>query len=111
MQGLGKTGGADNTGNIVWQIDNADIDEFYAGGTNAAHIAEGNITTVISNSRVDLFCGGPKFGDMNTGKTVVTNATNCTFRTFFGAGYGGNSYNRRYPKNKSSETGNINWDT
>ena len=111
MQGLGKTGGADNTGNIVWQIDNADIDEFYAGGTNAAHIAEGNITTVISNSRVDLFCGGPKFGDMNTGKTVVTNATNCTFRTFFGAGYGGNSYNRRYPKNKSSVTGNINWDT
>ena len=111
MQGLGKTGGADNTGNIVWQIDNADIDEFYAGGTNAAHIAEGNITTVISNSRVDLFCGGPKFGDMNTGKTVVTNATNCTFRTFFGAGYGGNSYNRRYPKNKSSVADNIDWDT
>ena len=110
MQGIGKTGGADNTGNIIWQIDNADIDEFYAGGMNAAHIAEGNITTVISNSRVDQFCGGPKFGDMNSDKKVVTNATNCIFRTFFGAGYGGNSYNRRYPKNQNDKT-NINWDT
>ena len=110
MQGLGKPGGADNTGNIIWQIDNADIDEFYAGGMNAAHIAEGNITTVISNSRVDQFCGGPKFGDMNSDKIVVTNATNCTFRTFFGAGYGGNSYNRRYPKNQNNKI-NINWDS
>ena len=102
MEGIGKSGGNDNTGNIIWQIDNADIDEFYAGGINAAHIAEGNIYTVISNSRVDQFCGGPKFGDMNSTKKVVTNATNCTFRTFFGAGYGGNSYNRYYPKNKLS---------
>ena len=102
MEGIGKSGGNDNTGNIIWQIDNADIDEFYAGGINAAHIAEGNIYTVISNSRVDQFCGGPKFGDMNSTKKVVTNATNCTFRTFFGAGYGGNSYNRYYPRNKLS---------
>lgn len=109
MQGIGKTGGADNTGNIIWQIDNADIDEFYAGGINAAHIAEGNIYTVITNSRVDQFCGGPKFGDMNSDKKVVTNATNCIFRTFFGAGYGGNSYNRRYPNNQNNVT-NIDWD-
>jgi len=101
MQGIGSATNHTN-GNIVWQIDNADIDEFYAGGINAAHKAEGNITTVISNSRVDLFCGGPKFGDMNTDKKVFTNATNCTFRTFFGAGYGGNSYNRRYPYNKNN---------
>ena len=93
-----------SNGNIIWQIDNADIDEFYAGGINAAHIAEGNITTVISNSRVDQFCGGPKFGNMNSDKNVATNATNCTFRTFFGAGYGGNSYNRRYPYNKNGVT-------
>jgi hypothetical protein len=110
IQGLGKTGGDDDTGNIIWQIDNADIDEFYAGGINAAHIAEGNIMTVISNSRVDQFCGGPKFGDMSSGKKVVTNATNCTFRTFFGAGYGGNSYNRRYPLNQESKI-NIQWNT
>ena len=108
MQGIGNHLGIPNegsdktTGNIIWQIDNADIDEFYAGGINAAHIAEGNIYTVITNSRVDQFCGGPKFGDMNSDKKVVTNATNCTFRTFFGAGYGGNSYNRRYPANKNN---------
>lgn len=108
MQGIGDKTNHTN-GNIIWQIDNADIDEFYAGGINAAHKAEGNIWTVISNSRVDLFCGGPKFGDMNNGTKVVTNATNCTFRAFFGAGYGGNSYNRRYPRNQSSVT-NIDWD-
>ena len=107
MQGIGDATNHTN-GNIIWQIDNADIDEFYAGGINAAHIAEGSIYTVITNSRVDQFCGGPKFGDMNSGKTVVTNATNCTFRTFFGAGYGGNSYNRRYPANQTNVT-NYNW--
>ena len=108
MQGIGNLSTHEN-GNITWQIDNADINEFYAGGINAAHISEGNIMTVISNSRVDQFCGGPKFGNMNNGKKVVTNATNCTFRTFFGAGYGGNSYNRRYPSNQNNVT-NINWD-
>ena len=114
MQGIGgftmdgSTKTSYSNGNIIWQIDNADIDEFYGGGINAAHIAEGNITTVISNSRVDLFCGGPKFGDMNSDKKVATNATNCTFRTFFGAGYGGNSYNREYPTNKYNDY-NYNW--
>ena len=98
-------------GNIIWQIDNADIDEFYAGGINAAHIAEGNIYTVISNSRVDQFCGGPKFGNMNNDKKVVTNAENCKFRIFFGAGYGGNSYNRRYPFNKNNLTSDPSWDS
>ena len=107
MQGIGNLTNHTN-GNIIWQIDNADIDEFYAGGINAAHVAEGNIYTVISNSRVDQFCGGPKFGDMNSTKKVVTNADNCTFRAFFGAGYGGNSYNRRYPANKNNVT-NITW--
>ena len=109
MQGIGHRTNHTN-GNIIWQIDNADIDEFYAGGINAAHIAEGNITTVISNSRVDLFCGGPKFGDMNSNKKVVTTATDCTFRAFFGAGYGGNSYNRRYPNNKYNDY-NYGWNS
>ncbi len=109
MQGIGDPTNHTN-GNITWQIDNADINEFYGGGINAAHIAQGNIMTVITNSRVDQFCGGPKFGDMNEGKKVVTNATNCTFRTFFGAGYGGNSYNRRYPDNQNNKI-NINWNS
>ena len=109
MQGLGDLSTHAN-GNIIWQIDNADIQEFYAGGINAAHIAEGNITTVIKNSRVDQFCGGPKFGNMNSNKKVVTNATNCVFRTFFGAGYGGNSYNRNYPDNQYNKT-NYEWNS
>ena len=99
IEGIGKDDGADNTGNIVWQIQNADIEEFYGGGINAAKPIEGSITTVITGSHVNLFCGGPKFGDMNTGKTVITTATNCTFGTFFGAGYGGNSYYRAAPRN------------
>ena len=109
MQGIGDPTNHTN-GNITWQIDNADINEFYGGGINAARIAQGNIMTVITNSRVDQFCGGPKFGDMNGDKKVVTNATNCTFRTFFGAGYGGNSYNRRYPDNQNNKI-NINWNS
>ena len=99
MEGIGKADGADNTGNITWQIQNADIREFYAGALNAAKPATGNLSTTIIDSYVDIFCGGPKFGDMSTGKTVTTTATGCTFGTFFGAGYGGNSYNRRVPRN------------
>ncbi len=88
-------------GDISWQIQNADIHEFYAGGLNAAKPVTGNLSTTIVGSYVDIFCGGPKFGDMSANKTVVTNATNCTFGTFFGAGYGGNSYSRYAPNNKS----------
>ena len=108
-EGLGHATNHTN-GNITWQIDNADIHEFYGGGLNFAHTAQGNISTTISNSHVDVFCGGPKFGDMNEGKTVVTNATNCTFGTYFGAGFGGNSYNRYAPQNQSNVT-NIDWNS
>lgn len=104
MEGLGKSGGADNTGNITWQIQNADIKEFYAGGITAAagRIVEGNLTTVIEGGYIKKFCGGPKFGDMNTGKTVTTTANGTIFDTFFGAGYGGNSYSRRAPANRNN---------
>ncbi len=114
MEGIGKASGADNTGNITWLIQNADIREFYAGGLNAAHPATGNLSTTIVDSHVDLFCGGPKFGDMSTGKTVATNATGCTFGTFFGAGYGGNSYSRFTPTNINNINGDYgenNWNT
>ena len=108
IEGIGKANGADNTGNIVWQIQNADIEEFYGGGINAAKPIEGSITTVITGSHVKRFCGGPKFGDMNSGKTVITTATNCTFGSFFGAGYGGNSYNRAAPGNFTGQS-NYSW--
>ena len=110
MEGIGKADGASNTGNINWFIQNADIREFYAGGLNADKPVTGNLATTIVDSHVDLFCGGPKFGDMSANKTVVTNATGCTFGTFFGAGYGGNSYSRFAPTNQNSVT-NIDWNT
>ena len=110
MEGIGKANGADNTGNITWLIQNADIKEFYAGGLNAAKPVTGNIITTITDSHVGIFCGGPKFGDMSTGKTVTTTATGCTFGTYFGAGYGGNSYSREAPTNQNNKI-NINWNT
>jgi hypothetical protein len=108
MEGIGNADGANNTGNIVWQIQNADIHEFYAGGLNAAKPVTGNLSTTITDSYVDIFCGGPKFGDMSDNKTVHTKATGCTFGTYFGAGYGGNSYSRYAPSNQNNVT-NINW--
>lgn len=107
MEGIGNATNHSN-GNIFWQIDHADITEFYGGGTNAAKPAQGSIMTNISNSHVKQFCGGPKFGDMIANKTVKTIAKDCTFGTYFGAGYGGNSYNRRAPTNKTSVV-NIDW--
>ena len=81
-------------GNITWIIDHADIRSFYGGGqkvVNGGSQVTGNISTTIKNSSVDIFSGGPKFGDMAAGKTVKTTANNCTFGTYFGAGYGGTS--------------------
>ena len=120
MEGIGKTSNH-TKGNITWMIDNADITEFFAGGINAAKPAEGNINTIISNSHVGLFCGGPKFGDMNPGKTVKTTANNCIFGLYYGAGFGGNSYYTAAPGNITNEGSdpwlsndekgfNIDWD-
>ena len=95
-------------GNIVWQVQNADISEFYGGGINAAHPVEGNITNVITGGYIKQFCGGPKFGDMREGKTVITRADGCEFDTYYGAGYGGNSYSRRAPGNRNQVT-NTDW--
>ena len=95
-------------GNVHWQIYNADIDQFFGGGINEAKPIQGTITTDIYNSYVTLFCGGPKFGNMTTGKAVTTNAEGCTFGNYFGAGYGGNSYSR---KKYYDNSGNQNWTT
>ena len=95
-------------GNVHWQIYNADIDQFFGGGINEARPIQGTVTTDIYNSHVTLFCGGPKFGNMTTGKAVTTNAEGCTFGNFFGAGYGGNSYSRKKYYDKD---GDQNWTT
>ena len=101
MDGIGHPTNHTN-GNITWMIDNADIKEFYAGSFNADKPAEGNLHTIVNGGQIDLFCGGPKFGNMNAGRTVTTTATGCTFGTFFGAGYGGNSYSRQAPRNHNN---------
>ena len=84
-------------GNVRWQIYNADIDNFFGGGTNGAtgKNIKGNVTVDIFNSYVTTFCGGPKFGNMESGKKVTTNADGCIFGTFFGAGFGGTAYSRK----------------
>ena len=109
LEGIGHPTNHTN-GNITWLIDYADITNFFGGGINAAKPSQGNIYTEITNSNVTLFCGGPKFGDMQSGRTVTTKATDCTFGTFFGAGYGGNSYNRFSPTNKTDAI-NYDWNT
>ena len=81
-------------GDVTWLINAADITSFFGGGINAAKPITGSISTTISNSYVDEFYGGPKFGDMSNEKTVTNKATDCHFGKFFGAGYGGTAYNR-----------------
>lgn len=104
-------------GNVQWQIYNADIENFYGGGINAANPITGNITVNLYNSHIGTYCGGPKFGNMSragsleytdynhsannpgiisisSDRTVTTEAEGCFFGTYYGAGYGGTSYNR-----------------
>ena len=82
-------------GNVSWQIYDADIVRFFGGGIKAPQTITGNVTVDIYNSYITTYCGGPKFGDMQTGKKVTTNATGCIFDEFFGAGYGGTSYKKQ----------------
>ena len=95
-------------GDVRWQIYDADIDNFFGGGVNAAKPITGNVRVDIFNSHVGTYCGGPKFGDMQAGKNVITNAENCTFTKFFGGGYGGTSYSRKkyYDVSGSGDWGN-----
>ena len=83
-------------GSVYWRIDHAYIGEFYGGGINADKKVTGNIDITIDRSKVNKFCGGPMFGDMNDGKTVTTNATGTTFGVYYGAGNGGTSYMQYY---------------
>ena len=97
-------------GDAHWQIYDADIEHFYGGGINAANNITGNIIVDIFNSHVTQYCGGPKFGDMETDKTVTTEATGCTFGKYFGAGYGGISYLRLKYYDEASTTSFGTWD-
>mgnify|MGYP002623383781 CR=1 FL=1 len=81
-------------GSVTWVINAADITDFFGGGINPNKPITGDIKTFISNSWVTNFYGGPKFGEMSENKIVVSDATDCHFTMFYGAGYGGNAYNR-----------------
>ena len=94
-------------GNVHWQIYNADIDNFFGGGINDAKPIKGDITVDIYNSHVTTYCGGPKFGNMQTGKKVTTNAEGCVFGKYFGAGFGGTSI----AKKKYYDLDTYNWNT
>ena len=85
-------------GDVTWRINHALIREFYGGGVMSKadgttyKIVKGSIDVVIDNSIVGKYCGGPKFGDMVSGKTVTTSATGTIFSQYFGAGNGGTNY-------------------
>ena len=97
-------------GDVTWLINAADITSFFGGGINAAQAITGSISTTISNSYVDEFYGGPKFGDMSNNKTVTTNATDCHFGKYFGAGYGGTAFNRVGYVDDSKNHNTKDWD-
>ena len=75
--------------NMTAKIDHAKIGRFFGGGTSPQAQITGNIDVTINNSHVDFYCGGPEFGSMSAGKTVITRATNTVFEQYYGAGFGG----------------------
>lgn len=86
--------------NMTAKIDHAIIGRFFGGGTTENARITGDINVTIDNSRVDFYCGGPEFGDMSTGKTVTTHATNTTFGEYYGAGFGGTAITYRNDKDE-----------
>ena len=79
-------------GDVYFKINHSVINEFYGGSTLADKLVAGNISVTVDNSKVTKYCGGPKFGNMASGKTVTTNATGTTFGVYYGGGNGGTSY-------------------
>ena len=103
-------------GDVTWRINHALIGEFYGGGVMSQasgttyKIVKGSIDVVINNSIVGKYCGGPKFGNMEAGKTVTTNATGTTFGVYFGAGNGGTNY-VQYGNYDNTGDPNPNWNS
>ena len=109
---FGETAGSGQEqlkGDVTWLIDHADITKFFGGGINNQKEVTGNIYVEINNSNVGTYCGGPKFGNMHTGKTVTTKANNSTFTDFYGAGYGGTSYFKDMVRDRTGENSWNSW--
>lgn len=77
--------------NVTAKIDHAIINRFFGGGTSTSARIKGDIDVTMNNSFVNFYCGGPEFGDMNSGKTVTTHAKGTTFGEYYGGGFGGTS--------------------
>ena len=77
--------------NMTAKVDHALIGSFFGGGTSPNAAITGDINVTINNSKVDFYCGGPEFGNMNSGKVVHTIANNTWFGKYYGAGFGGTS--------------------
>lgn len=98
-------------GNVTWIIYNADIDNFYGGGINANKPITGDISTTMRDCHVTTYCGGPKFGNMSSGKTVTSSITGGTFGTFFGAGYGGTALSKQSTQQNNTFNDASQWGT
>ena len=98
-------------GDVFIKFDHMLVDEFYGGGVNEKKPITGSINITINNSRVGLYCGGPKFGNIQADKTVTTYAENTIFDSFFGGGYGGTSLFRGSNSDSPSGSYPTNWFT
>ncbi len=99
-------------GDVYFKINHSVIEEFYGGSTLADKLVTGKIDVTVDNSKITKYCGGPKFGNMASGKTVTTNATGTTFGVYYGGGNGGTSYVQYASTDytNSNATGNYDWD-
>ena len=98
-------------GDVYFHINHSKIWEFYGGSTLATKLVTGHINITIDNSIVQKYCGGPKFGDMASGKTITTNASNTVFNVYYGGGNGGTSYVQYKPAQDNTTTAiNYNWE-
>ena len=105
-------------GDVYFNINHSNIQEFYGGSTLANQLVTGNINVNIDNSIVEKYCGGPKFGNMNLNdtdpsknKTVTTTANNTQFGVYYGGGNGGTSY-VQYDKSDGEQTmSSYSWET
>jgi len=100
-------------GDVYFKINHSIINEFYGGSTLADKLVTGSIDVTVDNSKITKYCGGPKFGNMASGKTVTTNATGTTFGVYYGGGNGGTSYVQYASTDKTVEdaTGSYDWDS
>ena len=98
-------------GNVYARFDHSVVWEFYGGGVNAQKPVTGDIDVVINNSMVTQYVGGPKFGYVQNGKTVTTNATGTVFGYYYGASYGGTSYYKPKTNDATGASYDFDWIT